>query len=130
MKYRLLSAHYTEEDKWLPGDKENADNPNAPITGYMLDEAENQVFDENGSPRVFRGTIVGDGTQHKWTREPTAEMEGLDAPSKALVEIARKKGDGLDPVDKLPLTVGESMSVADLRALAARQGFKLEMADA
>jgi hypothetical protein len=22
-RYRLLSAHFSEEDKWLPGDKEN-----------------------------------------------------------------------------------------------------------
>lgn len=107
-RYRLLSAHYSEEDKWLPGDKENEDS-NAPVTGHMVDENWNPVYDGNGNQRVFRGTIVGDGTQHKWTRPPTPEMEGLDDKSRALVEEAKKRGDGLNPIDFLPLVVDKSV---------------------
>jgi hypothetical protein len=124
-RYRLLSAHYSEEDKWLPGDKEAADS-NGPITGYQLDEKGNQVLDEKGQPIAFRGTVVGDGTPHKWTRDPTPDMVGLDEESQALVEIAKKRGDGLDPVDRLPLTVDTpQLSLGDLQALAERAGFRL-----
>jgi hypothetical protein len=76
-RYRLLSAHFSEEDKWLPGDKEN-ESTDAPVTGLMVDEDGNPIYDERGVQRVYRGTLVGDGTQHKWTRDPTPEMEGLD----------------------------------------------------
>jgi hypothetical protein len=124
-KYRLLSAHYSEEDKWLPGDKENEDT-SAPVTGNVVDEDGNQLYHDNGQPRVYRGTIVGDGTQHKWTRPPTPEMEGLDEKSKALVEEARKRGDGLNPIDFLPLTTGNSPNNrAELEAAAERMGFSL-----
>jgi hypothetical protein len=81
-KYRLLSAHYSEEDKYLEGDKERGDG---------------------------LGTIVGDGTEHKWTIPPTPEMVGLDPKSEALVEEAKLRGDGLNPVDYLPMTYGQSM---------------------
>jgi hypothetical protein len=121
-RYRLLSAHYSEEDKWLPGDKEN-ESSDAPVTGQMVDEDGSPIYDEKGVQRVYRGTLVGDGTQHKWTRDPTPEMEGLDAESKKKVEAARKRGDGLNPVDFLPLTVGGSR--AELEAAAARMGLSL-----
>jgi hypothetical protein len=98
-RYRLLSAHYSEEDKWLPGHKE------------MTDQGEE------------KGTIVGDGTPHLWTRDPTPDMVGLDPESEKLVEKARKRGDGLNPVDFLPLTVGGSR--AELEAAAARMGLSL-----
>jgi hypothetical protein len=121
-RYRLLSAHFSEEDKWLPGDKEN-ESTDAPVTGLMVDEDGNPIYDERGVQRVYRGTLVGDGTQHKWTRDPTPEMEGLDVESKKKVEAARKRGDGLNPVDFLPLTVGGSR--AELEAAAARMGLSL-----
>jgi hypothetical protein len=121
-RYRLLSAHFSEEDKWLPGDKEN-ESTDAPVTGLMVDEDGDPIYDERGVQRVYRGTLVGDGTQHKWTRDPTPEMEGLDAESKKKVEAARKRGDGLNPVDFLPLTVGGSR--AELEAAAARMGLSL-----
>lgn len=123
-RYRLLSAHYTEEDKWLPGDKENEDT-NEPVTGFVLDENGEKLYDEKGQPRVYRGTLVGDGTPHKWTRDPTPEMEGLDAESKKKVELARKRGDGLNPVDFLPLTTGGPTSREELEAAAERMGFSL-----
>ncbi len=107
-RYRLLSAHYSEEDKYLLGDKE-ADEAGGPITGRELDKDGNEILDGNGAPIVHRGTIVGDGTPHKWTRPPTPEMEGLDAESKRLVEIEKKRGDGLNPIDYLPMTYGQSM---------------------
>jgi hypothetical protein len=107
-RYRLLSAHYSEEDKLLLGDQE-LNGTDAPVTGRALDEAGNEVYDGDGRPILYRGTIVGDGTPHKWTRPPTPEMEGLDAESKRLVEIEKKRGDGLNPVDFLPMTYGTSM---------------------
>jgi hypothetical protein len=105
-RYRLLSAHYSEEDKWLPGDKE------------MSDQGEE------------KGTIVGDGTPHLWTRDPTPDMVGLDPESEKLVEKARKRGDGLNPVDFLPLTVGGPSNLEELRELADRLGYRLEKEDA
>lgn len=128
-RYRLLSAHYSEEDKWLPGDKEN-ESTNAPVTGQMVDEDGAPIYDEKGVQRVYRGTLVGDGTQHKWTRDPTPEMEGLDAESKKKVEAARKRGDGLNPVDFLPLTTQGPTSIAELEAAAERMGYRLEKEDA
>src|SRR5207248_42558 len=85
-RYRLLSAHYTEEDKLLLGDKE-LEGTDAPVTGRAVDEKGNDIYDGDGRPILYRGTIVGDGSPHKWTRPPTPEMEGLDPESKRLVEI-------------------------------------------
>lgn len=123
-RYRLLSAHYSEEDKWLPGDKEN-EGSDAPVTGQMVDEDGNPIYDEKGVQRVYRGTLVGTGTQHKWTRDPTPEMEGLDPESKKKVEAVRRRGDGLNPVDFLPLTVGPPSNREELEAAANRMGFSL-----
>jgi hypothetical protein len=105
-RYRLLSAHYSEENKWLPGDKE------------MSDQGEE------------KGTIVGDGTPHLWTRDPTPDMVGLDPESEKLVAKARKRGDGLNPVDYLPLTTGGPTSIEELEAVAERMGYRLEKEDA
>ena len=74
-KYRLLSQHYSEEDKLLePGDE------------------------------------VGDGCEHRWTRPPTTEMIALDEEGAALLEKERRRvGERTtNPVDDLPMTVGET----------------------
>jgi hypothetical protein len=128
-RYRLLTAHYTEEDKWLPGDQENS-NSNAPITGYVTDEDGNQVSDEHGQPIPYRGTLVGDRTPHKWTRDPTPEMEGLDEESKALVAKAKLRGDGLNPVDYLPMTgPSEKLTRRQLEEQAKAMGLELAEAE-
>lgn len=101
-RYRLLSAHYSEEDKLLMGDKENE----------WMDGMPGKLLEKNG-------TIVGDGTLHKWTREPTPDMEGLDAESIKLVEKAKKRGDGLNPIDFLPLTMGQPDTSNDEQILGA-----------
>jgi hypothetical protein len=50
-------------------------------------------------------TIVGDGTEHKWTRTPTVEMEGLDEEGKKAVMKERERtGDHLSPTEDLPMT--------------------------
>jgi hypothetical protein len=61
------------------------------------------------------GTEVGDGTEHKWTRRPTAEMEALDESGRVALERERTRAHehGLSwgriaPIDDLPLTVGEA----------------------
>lgn len=73
-KYRLLSQHYSEEDKLL------------------------EV-----------GTEVGDGTEHKWTRPPTPEMEALDDDGKKRLERERiRAGEHIAPLDDLPLTMAEA----------------------
>ncbi len=81
-RYRLLEQHYSEEDKLLEGDN-------------TLGEGQ--------------GTEVGDGTPHKWTGPPTPAMEGLDAASKALVAKEKLRGDGLNPVDYLPIVVDKAV---------------------
>ena len=98
-RYRLLEAHYSEEDKWLPGDKEN---------------------EQFGRP----GTEVGDGTEHKWTGLPTPYMVGLDPEAERLVEEAKAHGDGLNPIDFLPMTM-EPQGMDELQAQAKRLGYKL-----
>jgi hypothetical protein len=78
MKYRLLTPHFSEEDKWLDG-----------------------------------GTEVGDGTPHKWTREPTPEMEALDDEAKvALEKVMHKTGGSIDPMNELPMTTGQAVGPA------------------
>jgi len=81
-RYRLLEQHYSEEDKLLEGDN-------------TLGEGQ--------------GTVVGDGSPHKWTGPPTPAMEGLDAASKALVEKEKLRGHGLNPVDYLPIVVDKAV---------------------
>jgi hypothetical protein len=53
---------------------------------------------------------VGDGTQFKWTRPPTPEMEGLDEESRAAVEKERIRAgeDGLNPLNGLRMVGGEA----------------------
>ena len=78
-KYRLLSQHYSEEDKLL------------------------EV-----------GTEVGDGTEHKWTRPPTPEMEALDDDGKQRLERERiRAGEHIAPLDDLPLTMAEAQRKYD-----------------
>ncbi len=81
-RYRLLEQHYSEEDKLLEGDKELGEG---------------------------MGTIVGDGTPHKWSGPPTPAMEGLDEKSKAAVAREKLRGDGLNPVDYLPLIIDSAV---------------------
>lgn len=84
-KYRLLSQHYSEEDKLLE-----------------------------------IGTEVGDGTEHKWTRPPTVEMEALDDAGRAALERERTRaGERISPVDDLPLTMGEVNAKYDQEVEAA-----------
>ncbi len=71
-RYRLLEQHYSEEDKLLEGDKELGEG---------------------------MGTIVGDGTPHKWR----------DEKSKAAVAREKLRGDGLNPVDYLPLIIDSAV---------------------
>ena len=55
------------------------------------------------------GTEVGDGTEHKWSRPPTVEMEPLDEDGKQRLERERTRvGDRSDPLDGLPATMGEA----------------------
>lgn len=73
-KYRLLTTHFSEEDK-------------------ILDP----------------GTVVGTGTLHKWTREPTPEMQGLDKEGRDKVAAVKKRiGENFDPIDNLPLAMDMS----------------------
>lgn len=85
-QYRLLTAHYIDGDKWLPGDKENE---------YMGDE---------------RGTIVGDGTEHK-VRWPTLEMAPLDDEAREAIarEEARIAANqaSMTPVEDLALRMDD-----------------------
>lgn len=81
-RYRLLEQHYSEEDKLLEGDN---------TLGEGL------------------GTVVGEGSPHKWTRPPTPAMEGLDEKSQALVEKEKLRGHGLNPVDYLPIVVDKAV---------------------
>ena len=84
-KYRLLSQHYSEEDKLLE-----------------------------------IGTEVGDGTEHKWTRPPTVEMEALDDAGRAALERERTRaGEKIAPIDDLPLTMGEVNAKYDSEVEAA-----------
>lgn len=50
---------------------------------------------------------VGTGTQIRWTRPPTLEMEPLDAEAKAAIEAERERTQGrsMDPLDDLPMTL-------------------------
>lgn len=88
MKFRLLSAHYIDGDKWLPGDKENE---------HLGDE---------------KGTIVGDGTPHP-IKTPTIEMAPLDEEAEETLERERERlthnsaaGQAtMIPVDQLALTI-------------------------
>jgi len=85
-KYKLLSQHYSEEDKLLEP-----------------------------------GTEVGDGTEHKWTRRPTPEMEALDEASKLSLERERiRSGEHIAPLDDLPMTMGEADSKYDEEVAAAQ----------
>jgi hypothetical protein len=78
-KYKLLSQHYSEEDKLLEP-----------------------------------GTEVGDGTEHKWNRAPTPEMEALDEDAKQRLQRERiRSGEHIQPLDELPLTMGEAQSKYD-----------------
>jgi hypothetical protein len=84
-KYKLLSQHYSEEDKLLEPD-----------------------------------TIVGDGTEHKWSRPPTTEMVALDEDGKQQLERERiRAGERIAPIDDLPLTMGEVKSKYDREVEAA-----------
>jgi hypothetical protein len=57
------------------------------------------------------GTIVGDGSPHKWTRPPNHDMEGLDEESQAAIEALPGSG---DPLDGLPMTIGPEFDVSML----------------
>jgi hypothetical protein len=85
-QYRLLTAHYIEGDKWLPGDKENESYGDA------------------------RGTIVGDGTEHK-IRWPTLEMVPLDEEAEKMMERERQRlaanQASMTPVEDLALTMDD-----------------------
>jgi hypothetical protein len=84
-------------------------------------------------------TIVGDGTEHKWTRRPTPQMEALDESGRKAIEKEqiRSREFGIpwvagqiSPIDDLPLTMEEAdakyeREVADGRgevAMAPRRG--------
>lgn len=81
-KFRLLTAHYLPDDKYLLGDKE---------TEHMGEE---------------RGTIVGDGTPHRidW---PTLEMVPLDDEAQEMLEKEKKRLEmdtgAMNPVERLPI---------------------------
>ena len=50
-------------------------------------------------------TIVGDGTEHKWTRAPTVEMEALDEEGRSCIMKERDRaGEHLSPTEDLPMT--------------------------
>lgn len=52
-------------------------------------------------------TLVGDGTEHKWTRPPTVEMEALDEEGRVAIAKERERtGETLSPIDDLPMTMG------------------------
>lgn len=81
-KFRLLTAHYLPDDKYLLGDKE---------TEHLGDE---------------KGTVVGDGTPHRidW---PTLDMEPLDDEARELIDKEKKRleldAGEMNPVENLPL---------------------------
>jgi hypothetical protein len=59
-------------------------------------------------------TIVGDGTEHAWTRRPTPQMEPLDEAARTAIEkeMTRAKENHItwtpgviSPIDDLPLTM-------------------------
>jgi hypothetical protein len=59
-------------------------------------------------------TVVGDGTEHAWTRRPTPQMEALDEPARQAVEkeMVRAQQNGItwtsgiiSPIDDLPMTM-------------------------
>ena len=55
------------------------------------------------------GDEVGDGCEHRWTRPPTTEMIGLDEEGRRLIERERQRvGERGNPVDALPMTMGEA----------------------
>lgn len=110
-KYRLLTAHYTEEDKWLPGDKENEHLDDSP--------GNKPAFDSTDPINTGNGTVVGDGTKHKWTRPPTQEMVGLDEKSQKLIDEVKAKCDKLDPTDYLPLNYVQEDGRNDMAVLNA-----------
>jgi hypothetical protein len=57
------------------------------------------------------GAEVGDGTEHRWTRPPTVEMIALDEEAARLLERERRRvGEKIEPLDELPLTVGENQT--------------------
>ena len=94
-KYKLLSQHYSEEDKLLEVD-----------------------------------TIVGDGTEHVWTRRPTPQMEPLDESARQAVETemirARERGipwhaGQIAPLDDLPLTMEEADAKYEREVAAASE---------
>jgi hypothetical protein len=73
-RYKLISQHYSEEDKLLEA-----------------------------------GTEVGDGTEHAWTRAPTAEMEALDDDAKQRLQKEKiRSGDHIAPLEDLPMTMAEA----------------------
>jgi hypothetical protein len=82
MKFRLKSAHYLENDIYLPGDTEMS-----------------SFGDE-------KGTVVGDGTPYPivW---PTLEMEPLDEEAEAFLEKEKERlrmnDASTTPIDDLPM---------------------------
>lgn len=62
---------------------------------------EDKLLEEN--------TEVGHGTGHAWTRPPTPGMVGLDERSQSLVDKITLAGDGLNPIDKLPIVVDRAI---------------------
>jgi hypothetical protein len=79
-RYRLTEQHFSEEDKLLE-----------PET------------------LVGTGTTNPDGQSHAWTRPPTPGMVGLDERSQGLVDKVTLAGDGLNPIDKLPIVVDQAV---------------------
>lgn len=81
-RYRLLSAHYLPDDKYLLGDKE---------TEHIREEG---------------GAVVGDGTPHRvdW---PTLEMEPLDDEARAMLDKERERLEkahtSMNPIEALAL---------------------------
>jgi hypothetical protein len=79
MRYKLLTAHFSEEDKYLE-----------------------------------EGTEVGEGTQHRWSRPPTTQMEGLDDESQGEIDrLKARVGEG-DPLNELPMTIGPNFDISML----------------
>lgn len=88
MKFRLLSAHYFDGDKYLEGDKENENT-----------KGENM------------GTVVGDGTPYP-VRWPTLEMLPLDPEAEALLEKERERlrlnQASMNPIEELSMDAYEA----------------------
>jgi hypothetical protein len=107
-RYKLLTQHYSEEDKLLEPE-----------------------------------TIVGDGTEHLWTRRPTPQMEALDESGRQAIEeeMVRAKENGItwtagviSPIDDLPLTIEATdekykKEVAEAAADTARMAGRATLAD-